>query len=164
MKITLGVFGYRLHARTGRHCTSLNVLHMLTESLQLCETKVESLIPIVLVVCFLQELMTVFQLLHWNGSLKAMRERQCSRQVRFDIYKPISQMGLIIQAQQWFSFFTWSISYTNKSSVKSYILWHYYSGWIRHFHYLCQRCLRAAASWKIRIPQEKCRKQKMTFS
>ncbi|KAL6457667.1 hypothetical protein MHYP_G00346300 [Metynnis hypsauchen] len=26
------------------------------------------------------ELMTVFQLLHWNGSLKAMRERQCSRQ------------------------------------------------------------------------------------
>uniref|UniRef100_A0A3P9P3D2 Limb and CNS expressed 1 like n=1 Tax=Poecilia reticulata TaxID=8081 RepID=A0A3P9P3D2_POERE len=28
----------------------------------------------------LQELMTVFQLLHWNGSLKAMRERQCSRQ------------------------------------------------------------------------------------
>ena len=26
------------------------------------------------------EMMTVFQLLHWNGSLKAMRERQCSRQ------------------------------------------------------------------------------------
>jgi len=26
------------------------------------------------------ELMTVFQLLHWNGSLKAMRERECSRQ------------------------------------------------------------------------------------
>ena len=24
--------------------------------------------------------MTVFQLLHWNGSLKAMRERNCSRQ------------------------------------------------------------------------------------
>ena len=28
----------------------------------------------------MQELMTVFQLLHWNGSLAAMRERQCSRQ------------------------------------------------------------------------------------
>merc|ERR1719474_983942 len=27
-----------------------------------------------------QELMTVFQLLHWNGSLAAMRERHCSRQ------------------------------------------------------------------------------------
>merc|ERR1719481_1502146 len=27
-----------------------------------------------------QELMTVFQLLHWNGSLVAMKERQCSRQ------------------------------------------------------------------------------------
>ncbi|KAI8500700.1 PREDICTED: protein limb expression 1 homolog [Branchiostoma belcheri] len=27
-----------------------------------------------------QELMTVFQLLHWNGSLKAMRERSCTRQ------------------------------------------------------------------------------------
>uniref|UniRef100_UPI00358E2FF0 LIX1-like protein isoform X3 n=1 Tax=Myxine glutinosa TaxID=7769 RepID=UPI00358E2FF0 len=27
-----------------------------------------------------QELMTVFQMLHWNGSLRAMRERQCSRQ------------------------------------------------------------------------------------
>ncbi|XP_041975267.1 protein limb expression 1 homolog isoform X2 [Aricia agestis] len=27
-----------------------------------------------------QELMTVFQLLHWNGSLRALREQQCSRQ------------------------------------------------------------------------------------
>jgi len=26
-----------------------------------------------------QEMMTVFQLLHWNGSLRAMRERQCTR-------------------------------------------------------------------------------------
>jgi LIX1-like protein len=25
------------------------------------------------------EMMTVFQLLHWNGSLRAMRERNCSR-------------------------------------------------------------------------------------
>ncbi|XP_064201705.1 LIX1-like protein [Anguilla rostrata] len=33
-----------------------------------------------LIGCLFQELMTVFQLLHWNGSLKAMRERQCSRQ------------------------------------------------------------------------------------
>lgn len=32
--------------------------------------------------------MTVFQLLHWNGSLKAMRERQCSRQVLYDINPP----------------------------------------------------------------------------
>lgn len=29
----------------------------------------------------LKEMMTVFQLLHWNGTLKALRERQCSRQV-----------------------------------------------------------------------------------
>lgn len=34
----------------------------------------------------LQELMTIFQLLHWNGSLKALRETKCSRQVRF--YRP----------------------------------------------------------------------------
>jgi len=27
-----------------------------------------------------QELMTVFQLLHWNGSLRAMKQRNCSRQ------------------------------------------------------------------------------------
>lgn len=27
-----------------------------------------------------QELMTIFQLLHWNGSLKAMRDRNCTRQ------------------------------------------------------------------------------------
>ncbi|KAM9821396.1 protein limb expression 1-like [Syngnathus typhle] len=27
-----------------------------------------------------QEMMTVFQLLHWNGTLKTLRERQCSRQ------------------------------------------------------------------------------------
>ncbi|XP_057689077.1 protein limb expression 1-like [Corythoichthys intestinalis] len=27
-----------------------------------------------------QEMMTVFQLLHWNGTLKVLRERQCSRQ------------------------------------------------------------------------------------
>jgi len=32
------------------------------------------------------EMMTVFQLLHWNGSLKAMRERQCSRQEVVDHY------------------------------------------------------------------------------
>jgi len=48
-----------------------------------------------------QELMTVFQLLHWNGSLKAMRERQCSRQEVVDHYskRPLdddmrSQMAL----------------------------------------------------------------------
>ena len=33
-----------------------------------------------------QELMTVFQLLHWNGSLKAMRERNCSRQEVLEHY------------------------------------------------------------------------------
>jgi hypothetical protein len=37
-----------------------------------------------------QELMTVFQLLHWNGSLKAMRERQCSRQEVSDFDKQLS--------------------------------------------------------------------------
>lgn len=48
-----------------------------------------------------QELMTVFQLLHWNGSLKAMRERQCSRQevVQHYSHRPLdddmrSQMAL----------------------------------------------------------------------
>lgn len=38
-----------------------------------------------------QELMTVFQLLHWNGSLKAMRERQCSRQ---EVVEHYSQRNL----------------------------------------------------------------------
>lgn len=38
-----------------------------------------------------QEMMTVFQLLHWNGTLKALRERQCSRQSVIDYY---SQRGL----------------------------------------------------------------------
>ena len=48
-----------------------------------------------------QELMTVFQLLHWNGSLKAMRERHCSRQEVLEHYsqRPLdddvrSQMAL----------------------------------------------------------------------
>ncbi len=43
-----------------------------------------------------QELMTVFQLLHWNGSLKAMRERSCSRQEVHDtpyITVPLSTQG-----------------------------------------------------------------------
>ncbi|XP_040511265.1 protein limb expression 1 isoform X3 [Gallus gallus] len=31
-----------------------------------------------------QELMIVFQLLHWNGSLKALRETKCSRQCSLD--------------------------------------------------------------------------------
>ncbi|XP_066844588.1 protein limb expression 1 homolog isoform X2 [Anser cygnoides] len=31
-----------------------------------------------------QELMIVFQLLHWNGSLKALRETKCSRQYSLD--------------------------------------------------------------------------------
>uniref|UniRef100_A0A3Q3X6M2 Uncharacterized protein n=1 Tax=Mola mola TaxID=94237 RepID=A0A3Q3X6M2_MOLML len=38
-----------------------------------------------------QEMMTVFQLLHWNGTLKALRERQCSRQSVINYY---SQQGL----------------------------------------------------------------------
>lgn len=33
-----------------------------------------------------KELMTVFQLLHWNGTLKAFRERRCSRQVRTTLH------------------------------------------------------------------------------
>uniref|UniRef100_A0A1A7XF22 Lix1 homolog (Chicken) n=3 Tax=Iconisemion striatum TaxID=60296 RepID=A0A1A7XF22_9TELE len=38
-----------------------------------------------------QEMMTVFQLLHWNGTLKALRERKCSRQSVISYY---SQRGL----------------------------------------------------------------------
>ncbi|XP_053181527.1 protein limb expression 1 homolog [Scomber japonicus] len=38
-----------------------------------------------------QGMMTVFQLLHWNGTLKALRERQCSRQSVIAYY---SQRGL----------------------------------------------------------------------
>ncbi|KAM3611101.1 uncharacterized protein V6R79_013460 [Siganus canaliculatus] len=38
-----------------------------------------------------QEMMTVFQLLHWNGTLKALREKQCSRQSVISHY---SQRGL----------------------------------------------------------------------
>ncbi|XP_019907861.2 protein limb expression 1 homolog isoform X2 [Esox lucius] len=38
-----------------------------------------------------QEVMTVFQLLHWNGTLKVLRDRQCSRQSVIDYY---SQRGL----------------------------------------------------------------------
>ncbi|KAM9360654.1 protein limb expression 1-like [Symphorus nematophorus] len=38
-----------------------------------------------------QEMMTIFQLLHWNGTLKALRERQCSRQSVITYY---SQKGL----------------------------------------------------------------------
>ncbi|XP_068994369.1 protein limb expression 1 homolog [Embiotoca jacksoni] len=33
-----------------------------------------------------QEMMTIFQLLHWNGTLKALRERQCSRQSVISYY------------------------------------------------------------------------------
>ncbi|NXI72549.1 LIX1 protein, partial [Anseranas semipalmata] len=33
-----------------------------------------------------QELMIVFQLLHWNGSLKALRETKCSRQEVISYY------------------------------------------------------------------------------
>ena len=60
-----------------------------------------------------QELMTVFQLLHWNGSLKAMRERQCSRQEVVDHYskRPLdddmrSQMAL-----------DWIGKFSNKMSI-----------------------------------------------
>uniref|UniRef100_A0A8C6PQJ0 Limb and CNS expressed 1 n=1 Tax=Nothobranchius furzeri TaxID=105023 RepID=A0A8C6PQJ0_NOTFU len=38
-----------------------------------------------------QEMMTVFQLLQWNGTLKALRERKCSRQSVISYY---SQRGL----------------------------------------------------------------------
>ena len=42
--------------------------------------------------------MTVFQLLHWNGSLKAMRERECSRQEVVQHYThryPVDTLTLI---------------------------------------------------------------------
>ncbi|XP_032297719.1 LIX1-like protein, partial [Coturnix japonica] len=52
-----------------------------------------------------QELMTVFQLLHWNGSLKAMRERQCSRQVSRAAVQPCNgasnQLLLFIHCLQY---------------------------------------------------------------
>ncbi|EOA93499.1 Protein limb expression 1, partial [Anas platyrhynchos] len=37
-----------------------------------------------------QELMIVFQLLHWNGSLKALRETKCSRQEVISYYSQYS--------------------------------------------------------------------------
>lgn len=37
-----------------------------------------------------QELMIVFQLLHWNGSLKALRETKCSRQEVISYYSQCS--------------------------------------------------------------------------
>jgi hypothetical protein len=52
-------------------------------------------ITVLLFQIFLQELMTVFQLLHWNGSLKAMRERQCSRQVRDAMGEGNREEGLL---------------------------------------------------------------------
>ncbi|XP_001512548.1 protein limb expression 1 homolog [Ornithorhynchus anatinus] len=40
-----------------------------------------------------QELMIVFQLLHWNGSLKALRETKCSRQEVIAYYSQVSLDG-----------------------------------------------------------------------
>lgn len=36
-----------------------------------------------------KQMMTVFQLLHWNGSLKAMRERSCSLSDVLNFYKDL---------------------------------------------------------------------------
>ena len=56
-----------------------------------------------------QELMTVFQLLHWNGSLKAMRERQCSRQVKhrlnFRAIIKILAFGCVLDISDQFNLF-----------------------------------------------------------
>ena len=41
---------------------------------------VEVVVVLLVVVAVVADEMTLLQLLHWNGSLKAMRERQCSRQ------------------------------------------------------------------------------------
>ncbi|KFV74066.1 Protein limb expression 1, partial [Struthio camelus australis] len=40
-----------------------------------------------------QELMIIFQLLHWNGSLKALRETKCSRQEVISYYSQYSLDG-----------------------------------------------------------------------
>jgi len=50
-----------------------------------------------------QELMTVFQLLHWNGSLKAMRERQCSRQEVRKLWKGAALSANRFQVVQHYS-------------------------------------------------------------
>ena len=59
-----------------------------------------------------QELMTVFQLLHWNGSLKAMRERQCSRQEVVDHYskRPLDDDMRSQMALDWIGKFSNKIS------------------------------------------------------
>jgi len=50
-----------------------------------------------------QELMTVFQLLHWNGSLVAMKERQCSRQEVVEHYshRPLDDDMRTMMAIDW---------------------------------------------------------------
>ena len=48
-----------------------------------------------------QELMTVFQLLHWNGSLKAMRERQCSRQEVVEHYSQRYGIPCLTSSNVW---------------------------------------------------------------
>ncbi|XP_060617806.2 protein limb expression 1 homolog [Anolis sagrei] len=58
--------------------TSIGAYHYMLES-NLGKTMLE-----------FQELMIVFQLLHWNGSLKALRETKCSRQEVISYYSQYS--------------------------------------------------------------------------
>ncbi|KAG9355087.1 hypothetical protein JZ751_001800 [Albula glossodonta] len=50
-----------------------------------------------------QEIMTVFQLLHWNGSLKVFRERKCSRQEVITYYSqhPLDECTRSHMALDW---------------------------------------------------------------
>ncbi|XP_036382726.1 protein limb expression 1 homolog [Megalops cyprinoides] len=50
-----------------------------------------------------QEIMTVFQLLHWNGTLKAFRERKCSRQEVITYYSqhPLDECTRSHMALDW---------------------------------------------------------------
>lgn len=58
--------------------------------------------------------MTIFQLLHWNGSLKALRETKCSRQVRFS-----NQVWFVLyELSRWLMIFLGDFLYSDFSEYK----------------------------------------------
>lgn len=93
------------------------------------EGSYDYLLLLALAVFVFQELMTVFQLLHWNGSLKAMRERQCSRQVLYDSHSSHRWVQLSKYSS---SFHHFSVKFP-KQSLKSFPTWHDRPRQIKHF-------------------------------
>nr|XP_044990083.1 protein limb expression 1 homolog isoform X1 [Jaculus jaculus] len=80
---SIGAYHYMLESNMGKTMLEFQIPALLSPYIHRASRPMMS-------VWVSQELMTIFQLLHWNGNLKALRETKCSRQEVISYYSQYS--------------------------------------------------------------------------